>query len=182
MALSREEIAARYGAALFGFAQDQNALDDIHEEMAALDQAVNSNPQLIALLSDPITKSTEKKAVLAAISKPFSAAVKEFLSLLLAYDRFVDLSDIIQRFNKLYDQDKGIARGTVITAVKLDQEQLNHLQDAYAKKYHLNALRLENKVDSSILGGVILQVEDRVIDGSVKKRLDKIRVQLMSND
>lgn len=182
MALSREEIAARYGAALFGFAQDQNTLDDIYQEMMSLKKAIAQNPQLLALLSDPITRSSEKRAVLEAVSEPFSTEVKEFLSLLLEYNRFTEIEPIIERFGNLYDHFKGIGRGNAITAVKLDQAQLEKLEQAYANKYHLNALRLENEVDKSILGGVILQVEDRVIDGSVRNRLNKIRVQLTSND
>ncbi|HBQ09545.1 MAG TPA: F0F1 ATP synthase subunit delta, partial [Lactobacillus sp.] len=59
---------------------------------------------------------------------------------------------------------------------------LKRLGDSYAKKYDLNAVRLENKVDPSILGGVVLQVKDRVIDGSVKNRLKKIRAQIIDKN
>lgn len=182
MALSREEIAARYGAALFGFAKDQDALDSVYAEMQALKKAVEANPQLIGLLSDPVTRIDEKKQVLAAIEQPFSEEVKGFLNLLLDYDRFAVLTEIIISFNGLYDSYKGISNGVVTSAVQLDQAQLDRLSASYAKKYGLNSLRLENKVDPKIIGGVILQVQDRVIDGSVKTRLNKIRMQLTSKD
>lgn len=77
---------------------------------------------------------------------------------------------------------KKIASGTATTAVKLDDDQLQRLGDSFAKKYNLNAVRLENKVDPSILGGVVLQVKDRVIDGSVKTKLNKIRAQIIDNN
>lgn len=90
--------------------------------------------------------------------------------------------DIIDQFAVLYDDKNKIASGTATTAVKLDDDQLKRLGDGFAKKYNLNAVRLENKVDPSILGGVILQVKDRVIDGSVKNKLKKIRAQIIDEN
>lgn len=81
------------------------------------------------------------------------------------------------RYNKL----NNIAFGKVISAVKLDDEQLHKLGQAYAEKYDLKELKLTNQVDPSIIGGVILEVEDYIIDGSVKNKLKKIRAQLVEN-
>lgn len=182
MALSKEEIAARYGAALFGYAQDMKALDKVYDELQELRKAMKANPAIIDILSDPVLSQDKKQAMLTAIEKDFSEEVKGFLNLLLEYNRFENLLDIIDEFNSLYDQEKLIAFGTATTAVKLDDDQLKRLGDSYAKKYDLNAVRLENKVDPSILGGVILQVQDRVIDGSVKNKLKKIRAQLINKN
>ena len=82
----------------------------------------------------------------------------------------------------LYDNEKKVASGVATTAVKLDDDQLKRLGESFAKKYNLNVVRLENKVDPSILGGVVLQVEDRVIDGSVKNKLKKIRAQIIDKN
>lgn len=182
MALSREEIAARYGVALFDYAQDNKVLDTVYDEMLALKKAVIENPKFISILSDPILNSKDKKEFLISVEKGFSAEVQNFLNLLLEYDRFADLVDIINEFALLYDDNKKIASGTATTAVKLDDDQLKRLGESFAKKYDLNAVHLENKVDPSILGGVVLQVKDRVIDGSVKNKLKKIRAQIIDKN
>ncbi|ATO53780.1 F0F1 ATP synthase subunit delta [Lactobacillus amylovorus DSM 20531] len=185
MALSREEIAARYGTALFGYAQDNKVLDTVYDEMMELKKAAVANPKFISVLSDPILSSKDKKSLLTAVEKDFSDEVQGFLNLLLEYNRFADLIDIIDEFALLYDDEKKIAAGTATTAttaVKLDDDQLKRLGDSYAKKYDLNAVRLENKVDPSILGGVVLRVKDCVIDGSVKNRLKKIRAQIIDKN
>lgn len=182
MALSREELAARYGVALFDYAQDMKVLEPMHDELQELKLAVEENPAIIGVLSDPILNSEEKRKTLSEIEKPFSNEVQSFLNLLLDYNRFADLIDIIDYFNNLYNEQKSIASGTAITAVKLDADQLKRLGESYAKKYNLNAVRLENQVDPSILGGVILQVKDCVIDGSVKTKLSKIRAQLVDEN
>lgn len=179
MALSREEIATRYGTALFGYAQDMKVLDQTHEQMQALAEAVKANPKIINLLSDPLINSEEKQKVLTAIEKPFSPEVKNFLNLLLDYERFADLLDIIACFNELYDRAKAIASGTAITAVKLDAKQLRLLYKSTAKRFHLKSVRLKNQVDPKIIGGVILQVRDQLIDGSVKTQLKKIRARII---
>ncbi|MDF7672154.1 ATP synthase F1 subunit delta [Lactobacillus sp. ESL0701] len=182
MALSREEIAARYGTALFGYAQDMNSLDAVHADLQELAQAVSVNPQILSVFSDPIFNSDEKKASLSVIEQGLNAEVQNFLNFLLEYDRFADLLDIIDEFNDLYDRAKKITSGTAITAVKLDDTQLAALSNSYAQKYGLKDVRLKNEVDESILGGVILRIGDRLIDGSIKNKLKKIRVQLINKD
>ena len=182
MALSREEIAARYGTALFDYAQDMNAIDSVNSELNELKIAVDANPSILNMLSDPIMSTKEKKGALVEIEKDFSKEVQSFLNLLLEYNRFEYLVDIIDYYDRLYDQKKSIASGTATTAVKLDDDQLKRLSESFAEKYHLNEVRLENQVDPSILGGVILEVQDLVIDGSVKNQLKKIRAQLVDKD
>lgn len=182
MALSRDELAARYGTALFDYAQDMNVIDSVAEELNELKKAVKTTPSILNMLSDPIMNTKEKEAALAEISKVFSKEVQSFLNLLLEYNRFEYLVDIIDYYDHLYDQKKSIASGVATTAVKLDDDQLKRLSESFAKKYDLNEVRLENQVDPSILGGVILEVQDLVIDGSVKNRLKKIRAQLVDED
>lgn len=178
MALSREEIAERYGSAILDYAKDENVLDSFHEELQILKEAVKENPRFIDILSSPVVRIDEKKELLSEVEKDFISEIQNFLNLLLEYGRFANLVDIIDKFNELYNQEKSIAVGTVTTAVKINDDQLNRLGETYAKKYNLEEVHLENKVDPSILGGVILQVKDLVIDGSVKNKLNKIRNQL----
>ncbi|KRL63439.1 ATP synthase F1 subunit delta [Lactobacillus psittaci] len=181
MALSREEIGARYGAALYGFGQDTNTLEQIHDEMDVLKTALADNPRLVDVFTDPVYSATEKSELLAKISADFCAQVQEFLKLLLEYNRFNVLPEIVEQFNVYYNRSKNIAYGIATSAVALDDEQLNRLSEAYASKHGLKKLYLTNEVDSSLIGGVILQVEDYVIDGSVKTKLKKIRAQLIDN-
>ena len=175
MALSREEISARYGVALFGYCQDTNSLDNVYGELQVLKSAVLDNPRLSEVLSSPVYSIKEKKQLLKNISADFSQEVQQFLELLLDYGRFAVLPDIVDQFNMRYNKLNNIAFGKVISAVKLDDDQ------AYAKKYNLKELKLTNQVNPSIIGGVILEVEDYIIDGSAKTKLKKIRAQLVEN-
>lgn len=125
------------------------------------------------VLSNPVINSQEKKDLLTAVEQGFSAELQEVLNFLLSYDRFGNLLDIIDEFTDLYNKVNHIGTGIAKTAVKLDKDQLQRLADSYAKKYGLQELHLENEVDPEIIGGVVLKVQGRVIDGSVKHRLEK---------
>ena len=78
-------------------------------------------------------------------------------------------------------EKKNIASGTAVSAIKLNEDELSRISQAYAKKYGFKELILTNKVDPSILGGIILKVGDRIIDGSIRTRLQQIREQLIEN-
>ena len=168
MALSREEIASRYSKALFAYAQDAKKLDEVHEDMNVLLQVAKENPDMLRLLSDPIIRKNQKEEFLSSFSGEFSSQTKNFL-------------EFIKAFDALYDEDKNIASGTAVSAINLDEDELNRISQAYAKKYGFKKLILTNEVDSSILGGIILKVGDRIIDGSIRTRLQQIREQLIEN-
>ncbi len=173
MALSREEIARRYGTAIFDFAKDQDKTELMFKELTELKKAVQAEPRFVQVLSNPVINSQEKKDLLTAVEQGFSAELQEVLNFLLSYDRFGNLLDIIDEFTDLYNKVNHIGTGIAKTAVKLDKDQLQRLADSYAKKYGLQELHLENEVDPEIIGGVVLKVQGRVIDGSVKHRLEK---------
>lgn len=182
MSLTKEQITARYGTALFDYAQDMNALDKVHADLQELRKAILNNPRILSVFSDPIFNSDEKKKSLTVIEQGFTIEVQTFLNLLLDYNHFQDLVAIIDCFNELYNSNKKVMVGTAITAVKLDDAQLKALGDSYARKFHLSDVHLENEVDESVIGGVILKVGDCVIDGSVKNKLKKIRAQLINKN
>ena len=181
MALSREEIAARYSKALFEYSEDAKVLDEVHEEMNVLLQVTKANPKVIQLLADPILNKVEKKEFLDTLTQGASVETKGFLKFLVEYGRFNDFIDIIEAFDVRYNEAKNIADGTAITAIALKDEELDKIAKAYAKKYGLTTLKIKNKVDPSILGGVVLQVGDIRIDGSIKTKLQEIREQLIEN-
>lgn len=181
MALSREEIAARYSKALFEYSYDANVLDEVHDELNVLLQVAKANSEIIQLLSDPILNKDEKRAFLDAFTTGASDETKEFLKFLVEYQRFSDFIDIIEAFDVRYNKAKNIADGIATTAIALQKEELDKIANAYAKKYGLATLKIKNKVDPSILGGVVLQVGDIRIDGSIRTKLQEIREQLLEN-
>ena len=103
--------------------------------------------------------------------------LKNFLKILVEKGRISSLQSIELTFKELLNEKHNILEGTVISAVALTAEKVKELEETLSKKYNKN-ITLENKVDKSILGGVLVRLGHIQIDGSVKTRLDNIKDQL----
>lgn len=178
MSLSREEIASRYGMALFEYAKENAKLALVHDEVDELIKVLHENPKFELLMASPLLSSNDKKQILKAVTAEMTVEMANFLNLVLEYGRFADLGCILQAFDKFYDQEMNEASGVAISAIALDDEQLAAISKSYANKFNLSNIHLTNQVDANILGGVVLKVGDHIIDGSIKNKLQQIRKQL----
>jgi len=156
MSLSREEIASRYGMALFEYAKENARLALVHDEVDELIKVLQENPKFELLMASPLLSSNDKKQILKAVAAEMTVEMANFLNLVLEYGRFADLGCILQAFDKFYDREMNEASGVAI----------------------LSNIHLTNQVDANILGGVVLKVGDHIIDGSIKNKLQQIRKQL----
>lgn len=178
MSLSREEIASRYGMALFEYAKENARLALVHDEVDELIKVLQENPKFELLMASPLLSSNDKKQILKAVAAEMTVEMANFLNLVLEYGRFADLGCILQAFDKFYDREMNEASGVAISAIALDDEQLAAISKSYANKFNLSNIHLTNQVDANILGGVVLKVGDHIIYGSIKNKLQQIRKQL----
>ena len=99
--------------------------------------------------------------------------------MLFDYRRISNLEAIIDEFNRLYDQERKVVRAVVRTAVELDDQQKDTLAKKFAEVEGANQVILDAKVDPSIIGGVVMQSESHIYDGSIKTKLEKIKRLLL---
>ena len=100
-------------------------------------EVAKENPDMLRLLSDPIIRKNQKKNSYPVLAISFQET-KNFLDFLLEYRRFESLTAIIEAFNTiLYDEYKNIASGTAVSAIKLNEDELSRISQAYAKKLWL---------------------------------------------
>jgi F-type H+-transporting ATPase subunit delta len=150
----------QYGAALSGLAG-----------MVAI------SPALERMFKSPVITVAEKRALVDQLldKTGADATVKNFCHLLADKGRLAALPAIAGCYGELLDAEKGILRGTVITAVKLNAEKQKNLKTGLEKKAGSKKLELEFNVDKSILGGLMLKVGDRVLDASLRAQLTILR-------
>ena len=172
-------FAIVYAASLFSLAEDEKLCDVFMEQLSDIDAIIGKNREYTILLNSP-TLSLEQRTSL--IDEAFSSAheyVVNFLKLLCEKKSAHVFSDCVKEYKKLYNEKNNIENVTAITAVPLDGELreklVSKLQKDYGKK-----IQLEEKVDKSILGGIILRTENSQTDASVRTRLRAIRAQLSS--
>ena len=171
-------IANRYAEALFQLSEEENITKEIYSELNDVVDIVKSNKELENVLKSPLISKSEKVELIEKLfSDKINKHLKNFLKILVEKGRINSLKTIETTFKQLLNDKHNIIEGTVISAVPMEEKQIKDLEEKRSKKYNKN-VTLENKVDESILGGVLVRLGNTQIDGSVKTRLDNIKDQL----
>lgn len=173
-----QEVAKKYANALFLSVKEKQLTDTAYEQFLALKELINKDKTLVNFLSAPQVLDEHKMALVRDVFTPrIEKLFVEFLIVLVEKNRINFLDEIIDEFDRLIEAEKGIGRVTVITAVPLDDAQRAKLTQKMAAKTGLEIV-LEEKVDKSILGGMIIILHNEIIDGSVKHGLETIEDNL----
>ena len=171
-------VASRYAEALFQVGEETDSTDKLYGELKAVVDIVKENKDFSNILRSPLVSKEEKKDL---ITKVFEGKLSQnminFLKILADKDRLALLADIEKDFKVLLNEKNNILEGIVITAVPMKEEEVKELQTKLSAKYNKTVV-LENEVDKSVLGGVLVRLGNEEIDGTVKTRLAKMKEQL----
>lgn len=171
-------IANRYAEALFQLSEDDNITKEIYDELHSVVDIVKSNKDLDNVLKSPLVAKSEKVQLIETLfNNKINNNLKNFLKILVEKGRISSLKSIELTFKQLLNEKNNVIEGTVISAIPLTDEKVKELEKTLSKKYNKN-VTLENEVDKSILGGVLVRLGNTQIDGSVKTRLNNIKDQL----
>jgi F-type H+-transporting ATPase subunit delta len=174
-----EEIARVYATALFAAAKDRGKLDAIRDQLAQFVDALNENREMQLFLFSPYFSSAEKiEGLRKALSDP-EPEFENFLELLLEKGRMPVIFRIQRQYNALWDKENKRLGVTVTSAVELDPEIAKRI-GAEIEEQTGNTVELESRVDPEILGGLVLQVGNMVLDTSIRNRLEKLRKSVAS--
>jgi F-type H+-transporting ATPase subunit delta len=169
-----EEIARVYADAIFGVAKDRGKLDQIHEQLGQFADALADNRELQLFFFSPYFSSAEKKD---GIGKAIAGAEPElvnFLELLAEKHRMPVLFRIRRQFDSLWAKENRRLGVTVTSAVDLDPEIAERIGQEIERQTG-NTVELQREVDPDILGGLVVQVGNMVLDTSIRNRLEKLR-------
>ena len=172
-------LAKKYAKALFSLGKKSSGrqLEQYGADLSGLAAMVAISPALERMFKSPVISLAEKRALVDQLLDKAGAdvTVKNFCHLLADKGRLAVLPAIADCYGELLDAEKGVLRGTVITAVKLNAEKQKKLKADLAKKTKNKQLELVFDVDASILGGLMLKVGDRVLDASLRAQLTILR-------
>jgi F-type H+-transporting ATPase subunit delta len=169
-----EEIARVYAAALFGAAKDRDKLDAIREQLDQFVDALRDNRDLQIFFFSPYLSSAEKAD---GLKKAVSGAEPElinFLELLVEKHRMPVIYRIRRQFDALWAKENKRLGVTVTSAVELDPEIAKRIGSEIEEQTG-NTVELRSEVDPDILGGLVVQVGNMVLDTSIRNRLEKLR-------
>jgi F-type H+-transporting ATPase subunit delta len=171
-------VASRYATALFRSALKGNVLDNVHEEAVSLKGLFEENQTFFNFLLSPQIRTEDKHEIIdATLKKRASDLFVRFLHLLVDKKRISFINEIADELHALYETHKGILMVRVTTAIPMDETIERKVKD----KLHAETkkdIRIEAITDPGIIGGMILQMEDKIIDGSVRFRLQTLQKEL----
>jgi ATP synthase F1 delta subunit len=174
-----EEIARVYAKALFEAAKDLGKLDTIRDQLGQFVDALNENHEMQLFLFSPSFSSAEKIEALERAVTDAEPEFLNFLELLLEKGRIPVIFRIQRQYNAMWDKENKRLGVTVTSAVELDPEVTKRISDEIEEQTG-NTVELTSRVDPDILGGLVVQVGNMILDTSIQNRLEKLRKSVAS--
>lgn len=169
-------VSGRYATALFELARDEKSVDAVKADLDKFAALLNESADLARLVRSPVfTADDQRKALGAVLAKAgISGVTANFLNVLTANRRLFAVSDVIRAFNALVAKFKGEASADVTVAEPLSDKNLDALKAAL-KSVTGKDVALNVKVDPSIIGGLVVKLGSRMVDSSLRTKLNSIK-------
>jgi F-type H+-transporting ATPase subunit delta len=171
-------VGRRYAKALFALSREAAALEQTADQLNGM-AAIASDPTVEPVLRNPLLSSDRRLAVAETLIRGLGASdlLSRFVRLLADHQRLSELPSIADHFQQLLDDELGRVRITVGSASPLEPQQHDSIVSAFSK---LTGKRVmpHTLVDPNLLGGVAVEVQGKVYDGSVRTQLERLAKQL----
>jgi len=187
-------IAHKYSKAVYGaaLAKSPQTLNKVHADLTTISSTISQQPDLSSFLSNPTLSASERNTALnkflakleSAKKEPVSEITKNLLSVLSENGRLGETQGVIEGFNELVAQYKGELDVIVTSAFPLPKDVLSRLEASLKQSnaaQSAKVLKITNKVNPSVLGGIIVDFGDKTIDLSVQSRVTKLNSVLQQS-
>jgi F-type H+-transporting ATPase subunit delta len=172
-------FAGRYAAALFELADDSGAIDTVADDLAGLQELIETVSELAYLIRSPLLSRDEQGRAMDAVldAAGVSDLTKRFIGVVAANRRLFALSEMIRGFHALLARHRGEVSAEVTSATPLSEAQLAAVSDALKQVIGVN-VTLTARVEPEIIGGLIVQVGSRMVDSSLRTKLDRLELAM----
>lgn len=179
--MKTSKISGRYAKALFDFAKEQKIIEEVYADMNLINSTYNSCPDFATAMKSPIIRPDKKINIFTEIfNKKIHSVSLSYLSIIFKKGRELHIHDIVYQFIKLYKTHHNIKEVTVITTSAITSQIREQLISRLSGQ--LNAtIELLEKIDISLLGGMIVKVEDQLIDTSISGKIKRLEQEFSTN-
>jgi F-type H+-transporting ATPase subunit delta len=179
--MSQSVAAKRYALALFELAQKNGQTGPIQADLLELKKVFQTNKELGQLLDSPRLKTAKKKELMADLFKGANQLILNTLFLMLDKKRMNEVVNLVDEFIAYANDAAGIAEAKVYSTRPLTADESQAISTAFAQKIGKTALRIENIIDPSLLGGIRLQIGNIIYDSSVSAKLERLKRDLIGS-
>lgn len=174
-------VSGTYGEALFELAVEENKEDQFLEEVMAAKAMLEEHPELSDLMNHPKILKEEKEEVIKNVFQGhFCEEITGFFLLILQKDRYSEIHSILEYFIAKMKEHKGIGTAFVTTAVSLKENQKKQIEEKLLATTKYQKIEIMYQEDKGLIGGMIIRIGDRVVDSSIRTKLDRITKELSS--
>jgi F-type H+-transporting ATPase subunit delta len=169
------EVAGRYAAALFELARDEGKLDEVARDLESLGRMLDESPELTRLVRSPLFDREQQEKALAQVLERAGAGplVRNFAGVVARNRRLFALRDMATGFARLLAEHRGEVVARVTSAHPLSEAQLSRLKAELSAEMKTD-VRLDAAVDESLLGGLVVRLGSRMIDSSIRSKLQRL--------
>lgn len=173
-------MAGRYAQALYALAVETNATAQIAADLKQFAQLITDNSDLQAFIKSPAFSADVQLRIIDAILQKaaISGTTAHFIKLVASKRRLFAIEDMIRGYNALLDAANGVRHAQVTLAREATDEQLALLQKTLTQVSGGKSVNIAVKIDPSIIGGIIVKLGSRMVDGSLKTKLNSIRTRM----
>jgi len=175
------QIAQTYAEALFSLALEENKLAKLQDEEKALSDIIYDNEDFLLLLDSRFMSREERGDIASKILKDFDEDIVNFVKVLIMNNRTNYIEDVLQAFNSLCNEYKGIKEGLIYSAFPLDKETINKIKNKISQIEGMD-VELISRIDPSLIGGVKVVINSHVYDGSIKNQLERMQIDLLGKE
>jgi F-type H+-transporting ATPase subunit delta len=176
--LENNKVASRYAKALFESTAASGESEVVSKDLTSVNDLFNQVSGLMTFLENPAVALEEKQQFLdQQFSQNVSPWVLRLLKLLVENQRVAIFSQLVEQFNAMALHSENAAQAEVVSATELEEELKTRIRKTLESTFGFSRVDLQNRVDPGLLGGVIIKLQDRVIDGSYVGRLEEMRKQ-----
>jgi F-type H+-transporting ATPase subunit delta len=173
-------MAGRYASALFSLARDEQATDEVAAALASFDDLVAQSSDLARLVRSPVFSAEAQTRALAALLDKggIGGLAANFIKLTAKKRRLFAIREMIADYHKLNDAYRGVVRAEATSAAALSTEHVAALKQALTGVTGGKSVEVSLNVDPSIIGGLVVRLGSRMVDGSLKTKLNAIRTRM----
>lgn len=174
--MPRSNVARRYAQGVFQLAEPEHDLEVWRRELRLLDELLQDDV-LRAAFANPAVTTPRRMELAQKLAPELRPETQNLLRLLIEHRRTSEMPNVRREFDVLADEAEGIVNATLSTAVELSNAERQRYQEELARRLG-RKVRLVHRRDPGLIAGATVQVGDRLIDGSVRTQLDRLRQQI----
>jgi len=176
--MSGNKIALRYAKALFKVANANNILTDVMDNMILLKSTMDEQKDLVQALKNPVVKASQKEQILLQSFKSFNPTVLDFMSLIVNKNRAEYMGEITAQFMELFNEQNLIVTAEVSSATALTDKEEREVIALLEKRTGAKQINLTKNIKSDLIGGLVIQYGDSLLDSSVLSRINTLKKEL----